>query len=69
MKVNVPNLQKFIEENYRGNKSFFAEEAKIERSYFNQLMKGRIKNTSPKICNAIIRYCEEKNLNYKDFIF
>lgn len=69
MKVNVPNLQKFIEENYRGNKSFFAEEAKIDRSYFNQLMNGRIKNDSPKICNAIIRYCEEKNLNYRDFIF
>lgn len=69
MRVNIPNLQEFIVKNYRGNQSFFAEEAKIDRSYFNQLMNGRIKNNSPKICNAIIRYCDEKNLDYRDFIF
>lgn len=69
MEVNIPNLQKFIEENYRGNQSFFAEEAKINRSYFSQLMNNRIKNNSPKICNAIIRYCEGRDLDYKDFIF
>lgn len=68
MKVNVSNLQSFIKEKYRGNYSFFAEEAEIERSYFNQLMNGKVSNTSPKICNAIIRYCEKNNINYKEFI-
>lgn len=69
MRVNIANLAKFIDKRYRGNQSFFAEEAEIDRSYFNQLMNGKINNSSPKICNKLIKYCEKNNLNYKDFIF
>lgn len=69
MRVNILNLSKFIKKKYRGNQSFFAKEAEIDRSYFNLLMNGKIDNSSPKICNGIIRYCEKNNLNYKDYIF
>lgn len=69
MKVNIPNLLKLIEEKYRGNQSFFAEDAEIDRSYLNLLMNGKIESSSPKICNSIIRYCENNNLDYRDYIF
>lgn len=69
MRVNVCNLSTLIEQKYRGNQSFFAEDAEIDRSYLNQLLNGKIDSNSPKICNNIIRYCEKNNLNYKDYIF
>ncbi|MBQ8292378.1 MAG: hypothetical protein IJX78_01070 [Bacilli bacterium] len=69
MRVNVSNLSSLIDKKYRGNQSFFAEEAEIDRCYLNQLLNGKIDSNSPKICNKIIRYCEKNNLNYKDFIF
>ena len=69
MKVNIQALQELIEKKYRGNQSFFAEEANIDRSYLNQLLNGKISNDSPKICNSIINYCEKNKLNYKGYIF
>lgn len=69
MKVNISKLSDFIDKRYRGNLTFFAKEAEIERSYFNQMMNGKVNNKSPKICNQIIRYCEKNNLDYKEFIF
>lgn len=68
MKVNVINLNRLIEEKFRGNQTFFAETVKIDRSYLNQILNNRASNNSPKVCNAIIKFCEDNNLNYKDFI-
>ncbi len=68
MKVNVINLNRLIEEKFRGNQTFFAETSKIDRSYLNQILNNRVSNNSPKVCNAIIKFCENNNLNYKDFI-
>lgn len=69
MKVNLKNLKKLIDEKYRGNQSFFADEAKIERSYLNQMLNENVSLSSPKICNSIIMYCEKNKLNFKDYIF
>lgn len=69
MRVNIFNLSSLIDKKYRGNQSFFADDAELDRSYFNQLMNGKIDSNSPKICNKIIRYCEKNNLDYKDYIF
>lgn len=69
MRINIPSLIKLIDEKYRGNQTYFAEEAKIDRSYLNQILNGKVSNNSSKICNKIIRYCERNNLNYKDYIF
>lgn len=69
MQVKIKNLKKLIDEKYRGNKSFFADEAQIDRSYLSQLLNGSISSNSPKMCNAIIRYCEKNNLDFKDYIF
>lgn len=69
MRVNISNLNKLIKERFRGNQTFFAETADIDRSYLNQILNNKVDNNSSKICNAIIRYCEKNNLNYKEYIF
>ena len=69
MKINIQKLQKLIKEKYRGNQTFFAEDVNIDRSYLNQLLNGKITNNSPKVCNAVINYCEKNNLDYKEYIF
>lgn len=69
MRVNISNLNKLIKEKFRGNQTFFAETVEIDRSYLNQILHNKADNNSSKICNAIIRYCEKNNLNYKDYIF
>ncbi len=69
MKINIQKLQELIEEKYRSNQTFFAEDADIDRSYLNQLLNGKITNSSPKICNAIINYCEKNKLDYREYIF
>ncbi len=69
MQVNIKNLKKLIDEKYRGNNSFFADEAQINRCYLSQLLNGSISNNSPKICNDIIKYCEKNNLDFKEYIF
>lgn len=68
MRVNISNLNKLIEEKFRGNQTFFAETIDIDRSYLNQVLNNKVDNNSSKICNAIIRYCEKNNLNYKKYI-
>ena len=69
MRVNIPNLNKLIKEKFRGNRTFFAETIEINRSYLNQILNNKIENNSSKICNAIIKYCEKNNLDYKEYIF
>lgn len=69
MRVNIVNLNKLIKERFRGNKTFFAEILEIDRCYLNQILNGKINNNSSKVCNAIIKFCERNNLDYKDYIF
>lgn len=69
MRINVTNLNRLIEDKFRGNQTFFAETAGIDRSYLNQILNNKVSDSSSKVCNSIIKYCESNNLNYKDFIF
>ena len=69
MKLNIPAIIDFIDEKYRGNKSFFADEINIDRAYLTQILNKKKKDNSSKVCNNIIAYCERNNINYKRFIF
>ncbi len=69
MRINISNLSNLIDERFRGNQTFFAEVAKINRCYLNLILHNKASANSSKVCNAIIRYCETNNLDYKDYIF
>lgn len=68
MRINIPKLQELIDNQYRGNISFFSNEVGVDRGYLGQILNGQREADSPKVCNCIIKLCDSKNLNYKDYI-
>lgn len=69
MEVNIEKVKELIKEKFRGNQTFFAETIGIDRHYLNQILLKRQKPSSPKLCNAIIRYCIINKLKKEDYIF
>lgn len=68
MKVNIIAVNEFIKKNYRNNKTWFAEVIGINTSYLNQILNGKVSASSFKMCNAIVEYCRENNLDFNEFI-
>lgn len=69
LRVNIEAVLKLIEERFRNNKSFFAETIGVDPSYLNSVLNKKAIDHSPKICNGIVRYCKQNNLNETDYIF
>ena len=69
MKINIRNIETLIQDKFNNNKTKFAETVGISREYISKLLNEKDGIDSAKICNAIILYCENNNLNYKDYIF
>lgn len=68
MQINVEAVKALIKKRYRGNRSLFAEIISMDAHYFNQIMRGEMKATSPKACRGVIDYCKKNNLNINEFI-
>jgi hypothetical protein len=68
MKVNIEGLKKLIKERFRGNQTWFAEEIGVDSTYLSSILNETKKAESPKVCNAVITYCEKNNLNYRDYV-
>lgn len=68
MEANIEAINKLIQEEYRGNQSWFATDIGINISYLNEILNKRKSPQSNKLCLAIIRYCEKKRKNYKNFV-
>lgn len=69
MKLNILEIQKLINENFKGNISFFADELDISREYLSAILNNRKSSNSSRVCNAIIEFCIKNNIDYKRFIF
>ena len=50
METNIAALQELIKNDFRGNKSWFAEEIGIDRSYLNEILNKRKSASSNKLC-------------------
>lgn len=68
MEVNIVEIQKLINEKYRGNQSWFADDIGINISYLNEILNNRKSAKSNKLCLAIIKWCEKNKDNYKKYI-
>lgn len=68
MEINIIELQKLIDEKYRGNQSWFAEEIGINPSYLNEILNNKKSAKSNKLCLAIIKWCENNKENYRKYI-
>lgn len=69
MEVNIKKIKELIKEKFRDNQTFFAETIGIDRHYLNQILLGKQKATSPKLCRAIINYCITNKLKKEEYIF
>lgn len=69
MEVNIEKVKQLINEKFRGNQTFFAETIGVDRSYLNQILSGKQKASSPKICRAIIKYCISNKIKKENYIF
>lgn len=69
MKINIRKLEELIQEKFNGNKTKFAENIGISREYVSKILNDKSENNSAKFCNALILYCENNKLDYKDYIF
>lgn len=69
MKINIVALKKLILEKFRNNQSWFADEIGVNVSFLNEIINGRKGADSNKLCTAIILFCENNNLNFRDYIF
>ena len=68
MQINIKAVKQLIQERFRNNQSWFAEELSMDAHYFNQIMKETKEATSPKACRGIINYCKKNSLNIHDYI-
>lgn len=68
MKVNVIAVQALINERFRGNQTWFAEEINVAPAYVSRVLNNKVEGNSDKVCNGIIRYCELHNLDFRKYI-
>lgn len=68
-RINVDEVNRLIEEKFRGNKTWFAEEIGVDASYVNQVLNKKAIDHSPKILNGFMKYCEHNNIDIKPYIF
>nr|DAO42257.1 MAG TPA: hypothetical protein [Caudoviricetes sp.] len=69
LRINIEAVLQLIEEKFRNNKSFFAETIGVDPSYLNSVLNKKAIDHSPKVCNGIVRYCKQNNLDETKYIF
>lgn len=69
MEINISNLEILLKEKFFGNKSLMAKTMLLDTSHVNKVFNNKGKGAGAKFCGAIIKYCEDNNLDYKRYIF
>ncbi len=69
MEINISKLESLLVSNFDNNKSLMARKLGIETSHLNKVFHNNGRGAGAKFCGAIMKYCEENDLDYKQFIF
>lgn len=69
MEINIENVIKLINSDFRGNKLWFSEEIGIDYSYLLGILSGKRKPDSKKLCEKMIEFCKKRKLDYHIYIF
>lgn len=69
MKINIEALKKLLEEKFHGNQTIFSEATGLERTHVNKVFRSNGKGAGAIFCGAIIKYCNQNNLDYQNYIF
>lgn len=68
MEVNIEAIQGLIDEKFRSNVSWFADEIQVDKTYVASILKHKRNAKSNKLIVGIINYCKKNNLNYENYI-
>lgn len=69
MEVNIEALKVLLEKIFKGNQTAFAEAMGLERTHVNKVFNNNGKGAGAIFCGAIIKYCNNNNLDYQKYIF
>lgn len=69
MTPNIEALLQLLKTKFNNNQSEMARMLKIERTHLNKMLNNNGKGAGATICGAIIKYCNENNLDYRRYIF
>lgn len=69
MTPNIKALLILLKEKFDNNQSEMARVLNVERTHLNKMFKCNGKGAGATICGAIIKYCNENNLDYTKYIF
>lgn len=69
MEINIEELEKLLNEKFEGNQTVFAKTLGLERTHVNKVFKSKGKGAGAVFCGAIIKYCNDNNLDYQKYIF
>lgn len=69
MTPNIEALSNLLKTHFDNNQSKMARALNVERTHLNKVFKSNGKGAGAIIYGAIIKYCDENNLDYKNYIF
>lgn len=69
MKLNMKALRKLLKTQFNNNQSEMARAFEIERTHLNKIFKNNGKGAGATIYGAIMKYCNNNDLDYKIYIF
>ncbi len=69
MEVNIGALNTLLREKFNNNQAEMAKTLSINRHQLNTILKHNGKNAGKKVIGAIIKYCDNYNYNFRDYIF
>lgn len=69
MEVNVEEIKIILDERFGGNQTEFAKALGVDRTHLNKILNNNGKNAGAVFCGKIIKFCNENNLNYENYIF
>jgi len=69
MRLNIDEINVLVKNNFRNNKSWFADELGVSRNYVSLVLNGKAIDDSAKFCKAIVSYCEKHNMDWHKYIF
>ena len=68
MEVNIEALKRLLHEQFSDNQSLLAEKIGVERTHLNKVLNSNGKGAGANFCGAIIKYCNDNNIDYQKFI-
>lgn len=68
MEINIKELEKLLKKEFNNNQTLFAQKMGINRTHVNKVFKNKGKGAGATFCGAIIKYCNDNNLDYKKYI-